>query len=176
MVSNDTLVSRKLWYAVYVRSRAEKKIYDALLNAGFEAFLPLVTQRRQWSDRIKKVEEPLFRSYVFVRIVSTDFFRVMRIDGVVCIVSFENIPAVIPDNQIQAIKKYVEGCSEVDTMHVADLNKGQMVRIVAGRLAGLTGRLMSFKNKRRLIVYIDVVGQYIPVDVARCKVEPISEK
>lgn len=176
MTPNTPLVSHRSWYAVYVRSRAEKKIFGALTDAGIEAFLPLVTHRRQWSDRIKKIEEPLFRSYVFVKSSRSDLYRVLRVDGVVCIVSFENEPAAIPDNQILAIKRYVEHDDMLENMPLGELSKGQMVRIMAGKLAGLTGRLMSFKNKRRLIVYIDVVGQYIPVDVARCKVEPISEK
>ena len=63
----------KKWFAVYVKSRCEKKVSQQLDDMGIESFLPLITRIKQWSDRKKKVEEPLFRSYIFVNITSSDY-------------------------------------------------------------------------------------------------------
>jgi transcription antitermination factor NusG len=96
--------------------------------------------------------------------------------GVVRFVSFERKAVVVPENQILAIKKFVndyENGEEYKLMNNEDLKVGQMVRIINGPFKGLTGRLETIRNKRHLIVFIDVVGQYIPVHLPRAKVEPV---
>ena len=165
------------WHALYVRSRAEKKVYDQLVDQGYEAYLPLITRVKQWSDRKKKVEEPLFKSYVFVRNNERQHYFVLGVYGVVRFVTFEHEAVVVPEKQILAIKKYIDNPveNEEDLKNI-DLKEGQLVRITNGPMQGLTGRLISVKSKRRLLVNIDVVGQSIPVSLPRTKVEPIEEK
>ena len=167
----------KHWYALYVKSRSEKKVLTQLEEQGFEAFLPLVTHVKQWSDRKKKVEEPLFKSYVFVHSSDKEHYPILNVYGVVKFVTFEHKAVVVPDNQILAIKRYIDDFQEEENnLKNTELKEGQMVRIIAGPLMGLTGRLKSVKNKKYLIVYIEAVGQYISVNIPRTKVEPIVEK
>ncbi len=167
----------KHWYALYVKSRSEKKVLTQLEEQGFEAFLPLVTHVKQWSDRKKKVEEPLFKSYVFVHSTDKEHYPILNVYGVVKFVTFEHKAVVVPDNQILAIKRYIDDFQEEENnLKNTELKEGQMVRIIAGPLMGLTGRLKSVKNKKYLIVYIEAVGQYISVNIPRTKVEPIVEK
>ena len=166
----------KHWYALYVKSRSEKTVLMQLEDQGIEAFLPLVTRIKQWSDRKKKVEEPLFKSYVFVHSNEKEHYPILSVYGVVRFVTFERKAVVVPDNQIIAIKRYIDDFREEEnSLKNADLKEGQMVRIVAGPLMGLTGRLKSVNNKKYLIVYIETVGQYISVNIPRTKVEPIVE-
>ena len=167
--------SEKLpWYALYVHSRAEKKVHGLLLSMGYEAYLPLIVIMKQWSDRMKKVEEPLFKSYLFVRADLRKYYEVLGIPGVTKFVSFENKPVVVPENQITAIKKYCDDYTESDPDVTAEeFHEGQLVRIVSGPMTGLTGRLAPVNNKKRLIVYIESVGQYLPVTIARTKVEAV---
>ena len=165
------------WHALYVRSRSEKKVYDQLIDLGYEAYLPLITRIKQWSDRKKKVEEPLFKSYVFVRNNQRQHYYVLGVYGVVGFVTFEHQPVIVPDKQILAIKKYIDNpIDDEDELKNIELHEGQLVRITHGPMQGLTGRLVSVKSKRRLLVKIDVVGQSIPVSLPRTKVEPIEEK
>ena len=167
---------QKFWHALYVKSRTEKKVLSQLEDNGFQAYLPLVTQVKKWSDRKKKVEEPLFKSYVFVYSNEKEYIPILNIYGVVRFVSFERKAVVVPENQILAIKKFVsdyEKGDEYKLMNNEDLKEGQMVRIISGPCKGLTGRLETICNKRHLIVFIDVVGQYIPVHLPRAKVEPV---
>ena len=165
------------WHALYVRSRFERKVFDQLQDIGVESYLPLITQIKQWSDRRKKVEEPLFKSYLFVRNNEKEYLAILNLTGVVKFVTFERKAVVVPENQIIAIKRYIddyEQDKEDKVMRSEDLKIGQLVRITHGPMQGLIGRLESVKDKR-LVVYIEAVGQYLPVSIPRTKVEPIKE-
>lgn len=169
---------QKYWHALYVRSRAEKKVLWQLEDNGFTAYLPLITQMKQWSDRKKKVEEPLFKSYVFVYSNEREYIPILNVYGVIKFVTFERKAVIVPENQILAIKKFVndfEKGEEYKMMNNEELKVGQKVRIINGPMKGLTGRLETIRNKRHLIVYIDVVGQCIPVHIPRAKVEPCAD-
>lgn len=161
------------WYALYVHSRAEKKVHELLLKRGYDAYLPLITQMKQWSDRMKKVEEPLFKSYLFVRVDIRKYFEILELPGIVKFVSFEKKAVVVPENQINAIKKYCDEYTEEDEQPQGpELHEGQLVRIVGGPMAGLIGRLAQINNKKRLVIYIESVGRYLPINISRSKVEP----
>jgi transcription antitermination factor NusG len=98
--------------------------------------------------------------------------------GVIKFVTFERKAVIVPENQILAIKKFVndfEKGEEYKMMNNEELKVGQKVRIINGPMKGLTGRLETIRNKRHLIVYIDVVGQCIPVHIPRAKVEPCAD-
>ena len=166
----------RFWHALYVRSRSEKKVLSQLEDLGFQAYLPQITVVKQWSDRRKKVEEPLFKSYVFVRSNDKEYISILNVYGVVKFVTFEKKAVVVPENQILAIKKFVsdyEHGEEYKMSNNEDLKVGQMVRIINGPMKGLVGKLEQIQNKRHLIVYIEVVGQFIPVHIPRAKVEPV---
>ena len=166
----------KHWHALYVRSRSEKKVLSQLEDMGLEAYLPLITVVKQWSDRRKKVEEPLFKSYVFVNSSDKQYISILNVYGVVKFVCFEKEAVVVPENQILAIKKFVrdyEHGEEYKMQNDEDLKVGQRVRIINGPMKGLVGRLDTIRNKRHLVVSIEVVGQSIPVHIPRAKVEPV---
>lgn len=170
--------SEKHWHALYVRSRSEKKVLTQLEELGVEAYLPRITAVRKWSDRRKRIEEPLFKSYVFVRNDSRQHIPILNVFGVLKFVTFEHKPVVVPENQILAIKKFVddyEKGAQYKMQNESDLKVGQMVRIINGPMKGLTGRLETIENKRHLVVYIEVVGKYLPVHIPRAKVEPVVE-
>jgi transcription antitermination factor NusG len=93
-------------------------------------------------------------------------------------VMFEREAVVVPDNQILAIKKFVEEFERGEEFKIKndeDLKVGQKVRIITGTMKGLEGRIRTIRNKRHLVVYIEAVGQYLPVQIPRAKVEPVFE-
>jgi transcription antitermination factor NusG len=95
------------WYAVYTKSRTEKKVALRLQEAGIQAYCPVNKREKQWSDRRKVTEEPLFRSYVFVNIdLAKQSAAVRRTLGVVNFVYWLNKPAVIQDDEILAIQQF----------------------------------------------------------------------
>ena len=175
---NQLELLERNWHALYVRSRSEKKVLSQLEEMGIEAYLPLVTKIKKWSDRRKKIEEPLFKSYVFVRSNAKEDLPILNVYGVLKFVTFEREAVVVPDNQIVAIKKFVEDYEhgeEYKMRNTEDLKVGQKVRIINGPMKNLVGTLETICNKRHLIVYIDVVGQYLPIHLSRAKVEPVIE-
>lgn len=168
----------KKWFAIYVKSRNEKKVFKQLEDIGVESFLPLITRLKQWSDRKKKVEEPLFRSYVFLRHNLKDrkeYYKIMNIQGVVCFVTIEKKPVPIPENQITAIKEYLNDI-ELQGLNTDDFKEGQLVRIKSGQMRDLIGRFVQTKGKHNIIIIIEIeaVGQSLPITVPRSIVEAVK--
>ena len=97
----------KKWYALYTKPRWEKKIDSVLIRKGVESWCPLQKIERQWSDRKKIIEDPLFKSYVFVRIDSLEKTKVLMTDGVLNFVHYLGKPAVIKDEEVDNIKRYL---------------------------------------------------------------------
>ncbi len=163
----------KQWFALYTRARAEKKVFDELQKVGIAAFLPLIKKERKWSDRKKIIDAPLFNSYVFVSVDVHDYYQALNVYGAVRFVTFEGKPVPIPEKQIQAIRRYIDDPLSADDQ-AAVLETGQMVTIKSGPMEGLIGQLVGFRNKTRLMVHIDAVGQTICVHIERSKVKPIE--
>jgi len=95
------------WYVVYTKPRWEKKVHRLLVEKKIESYCPLNKIRRKWSDRIKTVEEPLFKSYVFVRIPEDAQTKVRMINGVVNFVYWLGKPAVVKNSEIEVIRKFL---------------------------------------------------------------------
>lgn len=168
-MSND-----KHWFAVYTRSKGEKKLAIELQYAGIEHYLPMVKRLRQWSDRKKLVEEPLFRSYIFVYINEADYWKVLNTPGAVRFIKFEGKPVEIPPKQITAIKLYIED-PDPDESDLSDLQEGQLVRVKSGPMEGLIGRLIQMRNQFRLVILIEAVGKSIRLNIPRSRVEAVNE-
>src|SRR5262245_50039934 len=100
MYTSDT---KKQWYALYTRARWEKKVADHLEKGKFQVYCPVNKIQRQWADRKKVILEPLFTSYVFVCVSSTELAQVRQADGVINIVHWLNKPAVIRQEEIDTI-------------------------------------------------------------------------
>jgi transcription antitermination factor NusG len=147
----------KKWFAVYTKPRWEKKIDTVLIRKGVESWCPLQKIERQWSDRKKIIEDPLFKSYVFVHIDATEKTKVLMTDGVLNFVHYLGKPAIIKDDEINIIKKYLsekdasiaifsqEGFKEemrITVNHGVFMgNEGTVIRGGAGDGGGVSGRV-----------------------------------
>ncbi len=162
------------WYALYTRPRHEKKVYDQLMEKGVEAFLPLIETVRQWKDRRKKVQMPLFSSYVFVRIELKDRLRALQTHGVVRMVSFGGVPAAIPDWQIEQLRRVIR---HPDTLQLETyLNEGDWVEIVDGPFRGIRGILRELRGETRVVINIDGIYQSASFVVDKALVRKIEGK
>ena len=163
------------WYAVYVKSRYEKKTSKLLADRHIEAYLPVVVRLKQWSDRKKMVEEPLFKSYLFVHTDLKNYFDILNTPGVVRFVCFEGKPVPVPDNQLVAVKSYIGEYDGIDDLdQLPELHEGQIVEITRGTMKGLVGRLVEIRGKQRMIINIEAVGQSLPISVSRSQIEARS--
>jgi len=148
------------WFAIYTNPRAEKLVHTRLIEEGVESFLPLQKTFRKWSDRKKLIMKPLLSSYVFVKVVSKEFPKVYRTNGVVKFVSFEGKPVAIPQKQIDNLRLLVNSDAEIEVT-TQKFEQGDQIEVISGSMVGLTGELIRIGGKKRVIVRIDKLDQNI---------------
>lgn len=153
------------WYPVYTNPRAEKSAFKALENKGIETYLPLHRQLKQWSDRKKWVEEPLIKSYLFVRIKENDQTEVLMTKGISRFIFFSGKIAPMPDRQIDELKMLMASSLHLEVT-AEGLQTGEKVVIKAGPLKGLSGEIISHRSQKVLIVRLDSLGYSIIINVA----------
>lgn len=158
----------KSWFAVYVKSRTEKKVATEFQKLEIDFFLPLIKELRQWSDRRKWVEVPLFRSYIFVQIEPKDYFKVLQAQGATRYITFEGKAVPIPPQQIEAIRYYLDG-KDPEAVDDTAWEKGKKVEILSGSLSGLLGELVEIKGKHKIKVEIEAVGRTLLIEIKRNK-------
>jgi transcription antitermination factor NusG len=168
-------VTKPAWYAVYTHSRAEKKVARELEKQGIQYYLPLYKTIRQWSDRKKKVEEVLIRSYLFVRIVEKEYMPVLKTPGVITIIHFSGKPVPIPDWQIENLK-IVLGAEVPVTNEIKELEKGREVRITRGSLEGLRGIILKVKGHHKLVISINALNYNMTIDIDPRFVETVKSE
>jgi transcription antitermination factor NusG len=148
----------KHWYAIYTTGRWEKKVYNRLQEAGVESYCPLNMVLRKWSDRVKKVEEPLFKSYVFVRISKDEFRKVLDIPGVVRFVYWLGKPAIIRDKEIEHIRKFLGEYDDVQVVPIdPEIVKGSHLLITSGLMIDKEAVALKV-HKKTVEVLITSIG------------------
>src|SRR5262245_32458602 len=158
------------WYAIWTRSRHEQVVREQLENKQITAFLPTITKWSRWKDRKKKIDWPLFPGYCFARFDPNDRLPILKCTGVVNIVSFEGEPAAIPELELDSIRRLVETDLAFDP--VPFIKDGSMVEVVHGPLKGVVGRLVQKKEKARLVLSVDLIGQAVSVEIDAADVRP----
>ena len=158
--------SEEKWYALYTRPRAEKLVFQRLVEEDIETFLPLQKTYRMWSDRKKLVEKPLLSSYIFVKTNSRNFPRVYKTNGVVKFISFEGQPVSIPQNQIDNLRLLINSDAEIEVTS-EKFAPGDNVEVVNGSLIGLTGELIKIGSKNRVVVRIDRLDQNLILKIPK---------
>jgi len=154
------------WYALYTRPRAEKLVYQRLVEVNIETFLPLQKTYRMWSDRKKLVEKPLLTSYIFVKTHKKRFPAVYKTNGVVKFVSFEGQPVSIPQKQINNLRLLINSDAEIE-VSFEKFAPGDNVEVMNGSLVGLTGELIRIGSKNRVIVRIDRLDQNLILKIPK---------
>jgi transcriptional antiterminator RfaH len=162
------------WYAVYTRPRFEKQVWQRLQEQGIDSYLPLIKTMRQWSDRKKMVEIPLFSSYVFVHIDRRYYDQVLQTHGAVKYITFEGKAATIPPEQIDNLRIIVNSNEKVETTW-EKRKKGDRVVVTAGSLKGLKGELITDGDRKKVLVRIDSIDQNLTVEVHPSLIEAIRE-
>jgi transcriptional antiterminator RfaH len=158
------------WYPVYTKARAEKKAFELLSTKGIESYLPLQRRLKQWSDRKKWVEEPLLKSYLFVRISVPQRTEVLMTKGVAGFLYFSGKIASMPERQINELKLVMASPYELEVT-ATHLEAGEKIVIKAGPLKGLTGEVVAYRSKKQLILRLENLGYSIVVQVASALID-----
>jgi transcription antitermination factor NusG len=174
MPNDDSMIvpgpEAPLWWAVYTRHQHEKVVADMLMAKGVEVFLPLYESIRRWKDRSKVLSLPLFPCYVFVRGAVNQRLQVVSTPGVHMILTHGERIATVPDDEIESIRKTVDGTSRVEPHPF--LKVGERVRVTRGSLEGVEGILVRKKNVYRLVLSVHMLAQSVAVEIDACDVEP----
>jgi transcription antitermination factor NusG len=155
------------WLAIYTKPRWEKKVSTLLQQKGIEAYCPLNKVRRKWSDRIKLVEEPLFKSYVFVKITEEQRTDVRMTNGVVNFVYWNSKPAIIKEKEIQTIKRFLDEYENVEAIKT-EVKEGERVVVTSGPMMDQEGKVVEVKNKT-VKVSIDSLGYMLIAYIDKSK-------
>lgn len=161
----------RLWYAIHVRSRFEFVAAETLVGKGYEAFLPTCRSSRQWSDRSKELDQPLFPGYLFCRFdVQDRLLPILTTPGVISILGAGKAPVAVPGPEIDAIQVVIQ--SGLPAQPWPGLAPGCKVSIERGPLAGIEGIVLKSENpnageKDRLIVSVQLLQRSVAVKIQR---------
>jgi transcription antitermination factor NusG len=164
-LSSKSFAMNPDWVALIVRPRAERRVQKGLANIGLETFVAWHGVRRRWADRFKVLQQNLIPGYVFCQSTFAERMTVMHQAGVERVVSFNRTPALIPDDEIAALRRAVQ--SELPLGPWPYLKAGQRVRIEKGVLAGMEGTLARESSGWRVVVSVAALQRSIAVEVDR---------
>ena len=162
------------WYALYTRSRFEKKLLYELSSREVEVFLPMREILSRWKDRKKRIWVPLFPGYIFVNYADTNEnrYRILNIPGAVHFVGVCSSPQPIPEEQILAIRRFLETSLSIDSYPY--IQAGTRVEVVSGPLSGIRGLLIEKRGKFRFILQVDSIRQAISVELDASDIRALS--
>ncbi len=162
------------WYAIYTKPRWEKKVDSVLVRKEIESWCPVQKVQKQWIDRKKIIEEPLFKSYVFVRIGEEERVKVLMTDGVLNFVHYLGKPAIIRDEEIDLIKKYLsEGDAQIEIISSEGFKENTKVRVNHGVFMDNDGIVLR-GGKKKVYVQLLSLGQVMVVEFPAEYLSPIK--
>jgi len=170
---NGNTLWKPEWYALYTRSRFEKKMLKELTERRIEVFLPMREILSRWKDRKKRIWIPLFPGYLFVNHVNTpeNRYRILNIPGAVRFVGFEGHADPIPEAQIQYIRRFLESSMTIDPYPYMQV--GTRVEVIVGPLKGIQGILVEKRGKFRFVLQVDLIRQAVSVEIDASDVRPL---
>lgn len=161
------------WYALYTKSRAEKKVAGELNKLGITNYLPIKRELRQWSDRKKWVEVPAISSYIFICIPKERYNDVFQVNGIVAYVSYKGKAVTIPEHEINAMRQTIENKIAFD-VEATNIRKGEEITVTSGPLKGIKGVVQTIQGSKKLYLNISNIGYTLVVDLNEATVEKDS--
>ena len=160
------------WYVLTVKPRHEQAVAGALALKGMESYAPTYLVRRQWSDRLKTIAQPLFPGYVFCRASLENRTPILRTIGVRGIVSFGGLPHPVPDDELSAVMQMTSSGLPIEPL--AYLRNGEQVRVVDGPLRGLSGIVIHSDAGSRVVIGIEMLQRSVAAQLDRWCLQPVK--
>jgi len=164
--------SGKNWYAVYTRPKWEKKVAELLQKKKIDNYCPLYKSVRQWSDRKKTIMEPLFTSYVFVNMTEKEQLFVKQTDGVLNFVYWLGKPAVIKNEEIDVIRKFLAENEHVRLEQI-EVNVNDRIKIINGPFKYWEGSVTEIRPKS-VKVLLPSLGYALVAEIPKSRIELIN--
>ena len=157
------------WYVCQTRPRAEKQVNRMLKRGGVEAYLPLLAEERQWTDRMKRVDFPLFPGYVFAHFGPEQIHHVLLTPGVVTIVRSGGAPAPVRDDELESVRillaQATAGHPPPELVEFVDI--GQEVLVKEGPFSGVRGFVIEDRGRVRVVVRLRALKRALSVELPR---------
>lgn len=164
----------KNWFALYTKPRQEFKAAAQINSISVEYYLPTITTIRRWSDRKKKIEAPLFNGYIFIHATERERLYAVEQKAIVRTICFQGKPSVIPDWQIDNLRKML---SETPDVFVTDkIEKGETVKIISGPFEGISGIVKNINSEDWLIITLELLNRSVSAKLPRESVVKYVEK
>lgn len=160
------------WHVIYTKSRSEKLVAEKLAQLGIEVYCPVLKLKKRWSDRYKLVEEPLFRSYCFVRISAADREKVFGVPAVVRYVFHCSKPAIIRDKEMEQLKSWLMDY-EHESIEVRGLKANDQIVLKSGALMDKEALVLENKGNYATL-YLKDMGVQVKVDLRKNIVERLK--
>jgi transcriptional antiterminator NusG len=157
---------------MYTAPRSEKKVEQRLQEKGLDVYLPIVEEIRQWSDRKKKVQRPLFNGYLFVHTTKDRLWESLQVSGAVKFVNFAGEHATVRESEIETLKRIIATGVAVE-VETSTIEEGQQVKILGGPLEGFQGECVQKGNKDYFIIRIPSINQNMMVNVPKKYLEVV---
>lgn len=166
---NGELNGDRPWYALYTRSRHEKRVTEALEQRGFDTYLPLVPKVSEWHDRKKTIHWPLFPGYVFVRFGPDEASRVLSVPGSVQVIGVAGRPAPIPDEDIENVRRFADCLAETGVVPRSAplVERGQRVVVQSGPFSGVRGTVLEHRAAGRVLIQVGLtaIGRALKIEL-----------
>ena len=162
-----TSVRDEGWFVVWTASRAEKKVESRIAAMGIEVWLPMVKEKRRWSDRWREVVTPLFPGYIFASGAAEHWYQLLRTTGVVTVVKEGGRPALLADDFMASLRQAVEfsGVVAERVTERAEYSPGDEVIVQEGVLAGVRGVVQDRRSGRQLVIWVREIGRGVAVTI-----------
>ncbi len=166
--------TEKKWYAVYTKANWEKKVSNLLVKYKIDNFCPLNKVVRQWADRKKTLYQPLFSCYVFVHVSADEHLRVKQTDGILNFVHWLGTPAIIRDEEIDALKDFLNTYNDIKLEKIqVDVNVNDKIKITNGALICKEGNVLEVRNNT-VKVLLASLGYALVAEVSKSNIEIIN--
>lgn len=155
------------WFVIWTESRAEMKVEERIKALGLSAWVPTVKERRRWSDRWRDVVCPLFPGYLFARVGSVEWHRVLRTPGVLTVVKERGRPALLPDSFVTGLREAIErkGTVPEPVVERVDYQPGDEVIVQEGPLKGVRGVVRERRSRRQLVIWVSEIGRGVAFSI-----------
>lgn len=160
------------WNVLYTKTKNEKKVFDRLSDLGIDAYCPCQRTLKQWSDRKKWVEEPIFKSYIFVKTPESEVqkLQILNTSGVVRFLYWLGKPAQVRQGEIDAIRNFL---SEHQSVESVSFDVGLKLNVKQGVLKGSEG-VVLYQTKNEVVLRVEKLGMSLVARLPKISVESFN--
>ena len=171
------MIEKLNWFALLTKSNFEQTVFNNIVKKKIEAFLPKIKKKSRRKDRNLMIEVPLFPGYIFVQSTfnNADQINILKTVGAVRLLGNKSDPVPVPSSQIESLRILTNANMDIITGTNIRIKKGDLVMILEGPMTGAKGEFIRYKGQGRVIIKIDILGQYAGVEVSEDNVEILSD-